>query len=132
MNRTAKHLACAIVWLLASSVIAVVVASPNSSTLEPGRTAFYSQVASISWLLGFVGIFFSWARVDAPSHGKSVKAAVVFAALWPFFIFITHIAYLFFTRGFRGGALAAVKFVCFLLAAAIVWLASGRLVGAFL
>ena len=79
------------------------------------------------WVLGFAGIFFSWARLDVSAHGKSKGTAAFFAGLWPFLLVVAHIAYLFYTRGLRNGLLASLKFVCFCLAAVISMIALGKL-----
>ncbi len=130
MSRTTIHLACALLWLCGFALAAGALAHFSAHDLE--RLRFYSQVSSIVWVLGFASIFYSWARQDAPAHGKSVGSAAIFAALWPFLIFFAHIAYLLFTRGIRMGTLATLKFVCFLLAAAVGWLLFGRVLGSAL
>ena len=130
VNHTVRHLLYANLWLLIFTLCAVLLISATSPHWEFGRKNFFAEVASIAWGVGFVGIFFSWARVDALEHGKSVKSAFFFAGLWLFFNFIAHIAYLFFTRGFRDGSLASIKFVCFLMSTGVVWFAFSRLVGA--
>jgi hypothetical protein len=80
-------------------------------------------------VLGFAGIFFSWARLDALAHGKPKATALLFALLWPFLNLVVHIAYLFYTRGLRAGLLASLKFICFCLAAVIALVALGKLWG---
>src|SRR5882672_7151788 len=101
MNHTSRHLLFALLWL--GVFLLVVVAFVRSANPDFGHLPFYTQVGSLAWVVGFAGIFYSWAREDAPVHGKSAKSAVVFAALWPFFIFFAHVAYLFYTRGLRNG-----------------------------
>ena len=130
MSRTSRHLVCALLWLAAFTVLVALCAGGVDP--DVGRMGFYSQLGSVVWVMGFVGIFFSWARVDAPAHGRSAKSAAVFAVLWLFFNFIAHVAYLFFTRGSRLGALATLKFVCFLLAAGVTWLLFSRALGTIL
>jgi hypothetical protein len=75
---------------------------------DVGKNQFRGQLGSIVWVFGFAGIFFSWARLDAPAHGKPKRAALLFALLWPFLVFIAHIAYLFYTRGLRKGRCPAL------------------------
>jgi hypothetical protein len=130
MNRTLWHLLFAALWLAAFTLVVALFARGVSA--DVGHMRFYSQVGSIVWVVGFASIFFSWARVDAPAHGKTIKSAAVFAASWLFFNFIAHVVYLFFTRGFRNGALATLKFICFLLAVGIAWFLFGRVLGNFL
>ena len=83
------------------------------------------------WVLGFVAIFFSWARLDAIQHGKSKTSVVVFTFLWPFLIGVVHLGYLFYTRGLRNGLLASLKFVCFCLSAGLAMLLLAKLWGFF-
>ena len=130
MSRTARHLIYALLWLAAFTLVVVLFA--HGANPDLGRMSFYAQLGSIFWVMGFAGIFYSWARVDAPSHSKSVKSAAVFAGLWLFFNFVAHVAYLFFTRGLRNGTLATLKFICFLLAAGIAWFLFGRALGTIL
>jgi hypothetical protein len=130
MNRTLAHLVYAALWL--TSFTFVVTTMARGATPDPGQMGFYSQVGSIVWALGFAAIFYSWARKDAPAHGKSNKSAAVFAALWPFFNVVAHVVYLFFTRGFRDGLLATLKLICILCTAGIAWFAFSRVLGTFL
>jgi hypothetical protein len=130
MNRTFAHLLYGLLWLAGFTL--VVAFAARGANPDIGRMSFYAQVGSIAWALGFAAIFFSWARIDAPAHGKPKIAAVVFAALWPFFNVVAHLVYLFFTRGLRGGVLPAIQFICFLLAAGISWFAFSRVLGALL
>lgn len=130
MSRTALHLVYAVLWLGGLALAAVLLV--QAANTDFGHVRFYSQIGSIVWVLGFALIFYSWARRDAPAHGRSVKSAAVFAALWPLLNVIAHVVYLFFTRGFRNGTLATLKFACFLLAAAIGWFLLGRALGAVL
>jgi len=126
MNSTNRHLAFAILWLVAlpAVVVPVVIAS------EPGAlSTVSSRIASVVWVLGFAGIFYSWARIDAPLHGKSSKAAIGFAVAWPFLLVFSHVAYLLYTRGVSMGLISILKFSCFLLAVGILWLAVGRILG---
>ncbi len=118
MTRTTKHLLFSLLWLFGFLLI-VVAANSWWDISEPGKNQFRSQVASLILLIGFALIFFSWARVDSVEHGRARHAAAIFAIAWPFFIVFTHAAYLFYTRGFRSGLIATVKFVCFILAAGI-------------
>lgn len=83
------------------------------------------------WVLGFAAIFFSWARVDAIQYGKSKSSVVAFTLLWPFLIGFAHLGYLFYTRGFRNGLLASLKFVCFCLSAVLAMLLLAKLWGFF-
>lgn len=129
MNRTFAHLLYGLLWLSGFTLVAAIVARGANPGF--GRMSFYAQVGSIAWALGFAAIFYSWAREDAPAHGKPKFAAVVFAALWPFFNVVAHLVYLFFTRGFRGGLLAAIQFICYLFAAGMAWLVFNRVLGAF-
>lgn len=130
MSRTARHLIYALLWL--ATFTFVVVLLMHGANPEIGRTGFYAQVGSVFSVMGFACIFFSWARVDAPSHEKSVKSAAVFAVFWLCFNLLAHVAYLFFTRGLRNGMLATLKFICFLLAAGIAWFLFGRVIGSLL
>lgn len=130
MSRTLAHLLYATLWLTGFTV--VVAAMTRGANPDFGQMGFYAQVGSIVWALGFNAIFYSWARKDAPAHGKSAKSAAVFAALWLFFNVVAHEVYLFFTRGFRNGLLATLKFVCFVLAAGIAWFAFSRALGTIL
>jgi hypothetical protein len=127
MNRTVGHLLYAVLWLTGFTL--AVAAMARGVNPDFGQMGFYAQVGSIVWALGFAAIFYSWARKDAPAHGKSGKSAAVFAALWPFFNLVAHVVYLFFTRGFRNGLLATLKFICFLLAAGTAWFAFSRALG---
>ena len=119
MNRTLTHLLLALCWL-AVFTLAITVAVQTANPDE-GHMRFYARVGSLIWALGFVAIFFSWARKDAPAHGRSIRSAVVFAVARPFFNIFAHVVYLFFTRGMREGLLASLKFACFLLAACMAW-----------
>ncbi len=118
MTRTTKHLLFSLLWLFGFLLI-FITASSWWDISEPGKNQFRSQVASLILLIGLALIFFSWARVDSVEHGRTRSAAAIFAIAWPFFIVFTHAAYLFYTRGFRNGLIATVKFACFLLAAGI-------------
>ena len=130
MTHTSRHLLLSISWLLGLAVLVVLVTS-SMDLSDPGRNQFHGQLGSIAWVLGFVAIFYSWARVDAIQHGKSKTSAVVFALLWPFLIGFVHFAYLFYTRGFRNGLLASLKFVCFCLSAGLAMLLLAKLWGFF-
>jgi hypothetical protein len=127
MSRTAWHLVYSLLWLV-GVILVFIVASPYLHSSDVGKNQFRSQVGSIAWMLGFAGIFYSWARQDAIDHGKPKHSAVLFAALWPFLILIAHIAYLFYTRGLRNGFVAFLKFVSFLLALGIGFVVLGRIV----
>ena len=126
MTRTHRHLVYSLLWLL-GFVLIVIVASSFWHITDAGQNQFRAQVGSLIWVLGFAAIFFSWARLDAVAHGKPKGAAVLFAAMWPWLIFVAHIAYLFYTRGLRSGFIAALKFVSFLLASAMGLLLLGKL-----
>jgi hypothetical protein len=130
MNRTLAHLLYGTLWLMAFTLVVAVIA--RGANPDFGQMRFYAQVGSIIWVLGFAAIFYSWARKDAPAHGKSGKSAAVFAALWLFFNAVTNVVYLFYTRGFRNGLLATLKFVSFLLAAGIAWFAISWALGSIL
>jgi hypothetical protein len=124
-TRTHRHLLYGVAWLLGFTLVAVLVASmimPTSAdAVSRGKMLVYSQIGSILWVLGFAAIFFSWARVDARDHGRSHSIAVIFSVLWLFFNVLSHIGYLFVTRGWREGSLSTLRFFCFLLSACIVW-----------
>jgi hypothetical protein len=119
MNRSLWHLVYGLAWLLALPVLFIVLVSSWDHS-NPGISLLHSQVGSIAWVLGFTGIFFSWARIDALEHGKSKRAVLVFTALWPFLLFVAHAAYLLYTRGFRSGLVAVLKFISFMLACGIL------------
>ena len=125
MNRAVRHLLYGFAWLVGFIVLALAVAS-SWDLSDLGRNQFRGQVGSLIWVLGFAAIFFSWARVDVAEHGKPRGAALLFAALWPFLVFIAHIGYLFYTRGLRSGLVASLKFVCYLLAVAIALAGAGQ------
>ena len=119
MNNTKRHLILAIIWLFglpAFGVLAVVTGLIPSSQ-------FHSQIISVLWGLGLIAIFGSWAIRDAADHGRSRNFALAFTASWFIVFFLAVFPYLFVTRGARGGAVAALKFLCFVLAVAIAWLA---------
>ena len=130
MTRTSRHLLLSLSWLLGFAVL-VVFMSSSMDLSDPGRNQFHGQLGSMVWVLGFVAIFFSWARVDAIQHGKSKTSVVVFTLLWPFLIGFVHLGYLFYTRGFRNGLLASLKFVCFCLSAGLAMLLLAKLLGFF-
>lgn len=128
MSNTSRHLVYAVIWITAFT-LAVIVLSPL------GFAAFYNmglyaKLASILWVVGFTGIFFSWARIDAPAHGRSRGSATVFAVLWLLFFLLAHVAYLFFTRGLRDGTFATLKFIGFLSAGFAFVRLMGALLGA--
>ena len=125
MNRTNQQLAYSLAWLL-GFILVFVVASSYLDISDVGKNQFRSAVGSLAWVLGFAAIFYSWARLDAIEHGRHRPTAAFFAALWPFLLFIAHIAYLFYTRGWRNGFIASLKFVSFLLASAIGLFVLGR------
>jgi hypothetical protein len=125
MNRTHRHLMYGLIWLVGFIVLAVLL-SASWDISNIGMNKVRSQVGSLVWVLGFAVIFFSWARVDAPAHGKSKRAAALFALFWPFLVFLGHIAYLLYTRGLRTGAVSSLKFICFLLASGIGLALLGR------
>ncbi len=118
MTRTTKHLLFSLL-LLFGFLLIFITASSFWDISDPGKNQFRSQVGSLILVIGFALIFYSWARIDSVEHGGARHAAAIFAIAWPFFIVFTHAGYLFYTRGFRNGLIAAVKFVCFLLAAGI-------------
>ena len=132
MNRTSRHLGYAVGWLLAFTTAIAIFAASASGEMNPGLAMSVSQSGSIVWVLGFAAIFYSWARKDAIEHGRSSQTALIFAVLWPFLLVISHAAYLLFTRGWRSGFLAILKFICFLLTAGIIWFAFSKLLGALL
>lgn len=124
MNRTHWHLTSGVVWLVTVLVVAV---NTVSHTADFGANQFRSQLASLMAAVGLGAIFLSWAKADAPAHGKPEASAFVFAALWPILFFVAHVAYLFYTRGLRNGVLAILKFACFVMASLIVLFVAGRL-----
>lgn len=130
MTRTSRQLLLSLSWLLGFGILVILVSS-SMDLSDPGRNAFYGQLGSIVWVLGFVAIFFSWARVDAIQHGKSKASVVVFTLLWPLLIGFVHLGYLFYTRGLRNGLLASLKFVCFCLSAGLAMLVLAKLWGFF-
>lgn len=135
LTRTHRHLLYGVAWLLGFSLLAVLVASmvmPASEDVAGrGTMLVYSQVGSILWVVGFASIFLSWARVDAKDHGKPTSIAVLFSVLWLFFNVLSHVAYLFVTRGWRQGSLSTLRFICFLLSAGIVWFGLAKFFGSF-
>jgi hypothetical protein len=135
LSRTHRHLLYGVAWLLGFTLLAVVIAlmvMPESKgAASRGTMMVYSQIGSILWVCGFVAIFFSWARVDAREHGRPTSFAVAFSVLWLFFNVLSHIAYLFVTRGWREGSLSNLRFICFLLSAVIVWFGLAKFVGSF-
>lgn len=114
--------------MLAVLVVSMVMPASND-VASRGTMLVYSQVGSILCVVGFAAIFLSWARVDARDHGKPTSIAVVFSVLWLFFNVLSHVAYLFVTRGWWEGSLSSLKFVCYLLSAGIVWFGFGKFFG---
>jgi hypothetical protein len=131
VNRTYRHLIYAVIWLLVFTGAVVIFVFTHGIPKELGTTKLVSQLGSAVWVMGFAGIFYSWARKDAPEHGRSSKSALAFALLWPFLLIASHAIYLIFTRGWRQGVVAILKFICFLMATGIVLLTFGTLLGAF-
>ena len=119
MNHTTRHVLLGVAWLAVAPILVVIFAF--SGTLDPGSLRSSAAVASIVWGLGFVGIFASWALSDAPTHGKSKAAAIAFSASWLLLSFLAVVPYLFYTRGFRGGTLASLKYVSLCLALGILF-----------
>ena len=128
MTRTNRHLLYSLFWVLGFSLV-VITSSSFWDYSDAGINQLRSQIGSLISVLGLSAIFYSWARLDALEHGRNKGAAVMFAALWPFFNFFAHIAYLFYTRGLRIGLTAVLKFICFFMASAIALLILFKLVG---
>jgi hypothetical protein len=128
MTRTNRHLLYSLLWLF-GFLLVVITASSFWDYSDAGINQFRSQIGSLILVLGLAAIFYSWARLDALGHGRTKGAAVMFAALWPFFNFFAHIAYLFYTRGLRIGFTAVLKFICFFLVSAIALFLLFKLVG---
>ena len=78
---------------------------------------------------GVAGLTASWALRDAPAHGRSRNAALVFVAGWFVVFALAVFPYLFFTRGFKNGLVAALKFTSLCLAFGVAWLGLGVLLG---
>lgn len=132
MNRTARHLLYAVAWLMVFSLAAILIVSAISAEWSPGIAMVTSQIGSAVWVIGFALIFYSWARLDAVSHGRTKRVALFFALIWPFSFPISHPVYLLLTRGFLGGLVSILKLFCFWLAAGALFLAFGKLVGQLL
>jgi hypothetical protein len=131
LNRTNRHLLYALAWLLGFVVLVQLAVTGPLQNASSATAMVYAQFATIGWVLGFAAIFLSWARLDAEEHGKSRNVAVMFALLWLFFNVLSHVAYLFLTRGWREGLLSTVRFICFLFAAAILLVAFSKLLHGF-
>jgi len=75
----------------------------------------------MAWVFGLMGCFAWWAWHDAPAHGASRSVALGFTAAWlPLFV-LAVFPYLFFTRGAKAGAIAALKFLCLCIACFIAF-----------
>lgn len=118
MSNTTRHIAAALVWLVALPLVAVAL---FASGALPG-SELHSTVVSVVWGVGLVAVFASWALRDAPSHGKSRSVALGFTAAWFLVFFLAVFPYLFVTRGAKGGLVASLKFVSLCLGFAILWL----------
>jgi hypothetical protein len=131
LNRTHRHLLYGFAWLLGFTLfVAVVAPMALPSPAQPGSQGTrlaYSQIGSMLWAIGFAGIFYSWARIDARDHAKPASVAIVFSLLWLFFNVLAHIVYLFVTRGWREGFLSTLRFVCFVLLTLIAWFWAAKL-----
>jgi hypothetical protein len=131
LNRTNRHLLYALAWLLGFVVLVQLAVTGPLQGASGAIAMVYAQFATIAWVLGFAAIFFSWARLDAEEHGKSRSVAVMFALLWLLFNVLSHVAYLFLTRGWREGLLSTAKFICFVLGGAILLVALAKLLHGF-
>jgi hypothetical protein len=118
MSNTYRHIAVAFAWLVALPALAVALFA--SGTLPISQ--FHSAVVSVTWGVGLVGVFGSWALRDAPAHGKSRNVALGFTVAWFLVFFLAVFPYLFVTRGGKDGFVASLKFVSLCLAFAIIWL----------
>ena len=119
MTHTTRHILLGAAWLAVAPIL--VGAIVFSGAPEPGSLRSFAAVASFVWGLGFVGIFASWALRDAPAHGKSRASAIAFSASWLLLSALAVVPYLFYTRGFRGGTLASLKYVSLCLALGILF-----------
>jgi hypothetical protein len=119
MSHTGRHLLFAAAWLFGLPLLAASSVLVTSVAFSP----LASWLVSAVWALGLAAVFASWALKDAPAHGKPKSLAVIFTVAWLLVLFLAVVPYLFATRGFKAGALAAVKFLCFCLVCAIGWLA---------
>jgi uncharacterized MnhB-related membrane protein len=132
MSRTTRHLLYALVWLLVFSLAAILLVSASSAERNPGVAMATSQIGSAIWVVGFALIFYSWARLDVVSHGRTPRFALFFALIWPVSFPISHPVYLLLTRGFLDGLVSILKLFCFWLGAGSLFLAFGKLLGQFL
>jgi hypothetical protein len=76
MTHTFRHLLISLAWFIGFVVLAILVTS-SMDLKDVGKNQFRGQLGSIVWVFGFAGIFFSWARLDAPAHGKPKRAALL-------------------------------------------------------
>ena len=76
MSNTSRHIAAALGWLFVLPVLAYALFATG---VVPG-SQFHARLISFVWGVGLVAIFASWALRDAPAHGRSRNAALVFVA----------------------------------------------------
>lgn len=124
MTPTTRHILFAASWFLLFPLAVIpLVASggiPNATLI------------SVTWGLGLVACFASWAWNDAPAHGASRNVALGFTAAWFLIFALAVFPYLLFTRGAKAGTVAALKFLCLCFACLIAFLLLPKLVGQLL
>jgi hypothetical protein len=129
MSNTLRHVITAVAWLFGLPMVVFVL---FASGALPTASPLHSQLISVIWGVGLVALFGSWALRDAPAHGKSRSMALGFTAAWVIAPVFTVFLYLFVTRGAKGGAVAALKFMSLCLGFAVTWIAVPRLTAGWL
>jgi len=118
MSRTQLHLLAGLAWhVLAALGLA---ALPLPDVITQDKIVHYGLLAGL-YYLGFAAVFFSWARKDIVEHGSQQYVALLFATLWLFGNVIGNFPYLLYTRGWRKGFLASLKFAAVVIAAWSAW-----------
>ena len=110
MKRHSLFLTAAVFWLL--------LLSPASRMLAgfkgPDNLHSVLNVGLFFWIAGLLLIYFFWAKRDSIEHGRGTTTAAVFALLLLVLNLLAHFIYLFYTRGFKNGALASLYFFVFM------------------
>lgn len=109
MNFTQKHMLAVLAWMAGWPLVF----TPLFIKGVVPMTQAWAVGATVIWALGFIGCFVSWARRDAPEHGKSLLAVALFTIGWFVVFALAMFPYLFFTRGQKPGALASLRFIGF-------------------